>query len=390
MGYVATSMPIMINRASFFALAALTALACAPDTKEQSTAGTGAEDARGPSGSDADRSAFSGGGDDQIEDGIDNFLSPIKTGNGRACATCHVPSKNFTISPAEANARFKKNPNDPLFRSIDADDFAKDFTTVRTKGLFRVTLPLPANVSLVGSSAREVKLWRAVPSIFNVKLTAPYTHDGRAVDLAEQAKGAALEHSRPTTVPSDSFFQAIAAAQQLAFSSSAVRNISDLIDDGQAPPPVGQDYGSPLNALEQQGFAAFQEHCIVCHGGNGRNEIITDIFPSGFFTAFVSERNRANLPVLQFDVTDPATNQITRVASPDPGRMLISGDIAEANAFDITALRGIAKTAPYFHDNSSPDLRSVIDHYNFIFTAGGIPAVPEDQIDELIAYLNRL
>ena len=53
-------------------------------------------------------------------------------GNGRSCADCHMPSDQFQLSPASAEARFQLlqarrrwNPraDDPLFRPIDADDF---------------------------------------------------------------------------------------------------------------------------------------------------------------------------------------------------------------------------------------------------------------------------
>ncbi|HEU4408763.1 MAG TPA: cytochrome c peroxidase, partial [Polyangiaceae bacterium] len=188
------------------------------------------------------------------------FATPVPGGNGRSCATCHDPTKSFTITPAQAEARFQANPNDPLFRSIDADDFASDFTTVRTKALFRVTIPLPANVKLVDDpAATEVKLFRAVPSVFNVKLSAPYTSDGRAPTLDEQAKGALLEHSRPTNfVPPDVAFDLIALFQESKFSSAAVKSASGLLDAGQAPPPAGQDYDGPLTPLEQAGFETFK------------------------------------------------------------------------------------------------------------------------------------
>lgn len=318
------------------------------------------------------------------------FQTPIPTGNGRACATCHVPEKNFTISPEQIEQRFQENPNDPLFRSIDADDFESDFTTVRTKGLFRVTLPLPPNVKLADDpSATTVQVWRAVPTVFNVKLTAPYTHDGRAAALDEQAEGAAIEHSRPQIMPSDLAFDLVALFQQSQFSSKAVKNISDLIARGETPPPQGEDYDKPLNALEQEGFELFQFHCGVCHSGNLRNVPDPSVLPSPFVTVLISEFNRAQLPVRDFDVTNP-DGSVTRITSPDPGRLLITGNAAEAGFFDITQLRGIGKTAPYFHDNSSPDLTDVVRHYNNIFPLGGFPTVPEDKIAALVAYLNRL
>jgi len=34
---------------------------------------------------------------------------------------------------------------------------------------------------------------------------------------------------------------------------------------------------------------------------------------------------------------------------------------------DVTQLRGIAKTAPYFHNNSAATLEDVLDHYDAFF-----------------------
>src|SRR4051812_19558275 len=71
-------------------------------------------------------------------------------GNGRSCADCHMPSDQFQLSPAGAEARFQLlqkrrrwNPwaDDPLFRPVDADDFhingnrARDFRNLRENGL---------------------------------------------------------------------------------------------------------------------------------------------------------------------------------------------------------------------------------------------------------------
>ena len=77
-------------------------------------------------------------------------------GNGRSCADCHMPTDQFQLSPASAEARFQQlqkrrrwNPkaDDPLFRPIDADDFrlngarASDFRNLRENGLVRIALP---------------------------------------------------------------------------------------------------------------------------------------------------------------------------------------------------------------------------------------------------------
>ena len=156
---------------------------------------------------------------------VDRRLHGLQ-GNGRSCADCHMPSDHLQLSPADAEARFQLllwrrtwNPNavDPLFLPIDADDFrtngalANDFSNLRENGLIRVTLPLPANIHLIDpatnavSTETTVDIWRAVPSVFNVRIsgadggipwargpniTGGYQLDGRKANLQEQALGA--------------------------------------------------------------------------------------------------------------------------------------------------------------------------------------------------------
>jgi cytochrome c peroxidase len=55
------------------------------------------------------------------------------------------------------------------------------------------------------------------------------------------------------------------------------------------------------------------------------------------------------------------------VTTSDPGRMLLTGQPADIGTMDITQLRGISRTAPYFHNNSAATLEEVLDHYDAIF-----------------------
>ena len=73
-----------------------------------------------------------------------NFFLPFPGGNGRSCATCHVPDDGFSLSPTTVEARWQRlqslrrlfpKADDPLFRSIDADDGKEDFTLLRTRAL---------------------------------------------------------------------------------------------------------------------------------------------------------------------------------------------------------------------------------------------------------------
>jgi hypothetical protein len=89
--------------------------------------------------------------------------------------------------------------------------------------------------------------------------------------------------------------------------------------------------------------------------------------------------------------------------STDPGRAAITGDPLDFEAFEVPQLRGIAHTAPYFHDNNSRTLRDVVDLYSrFILVGLGLPVHPPEQPggppeslsvqqkEDLLAFLNRL
>ena len=47
--------------------------------------------------------------------------------------------------------------------------------------------------------------------------------------------------------------------------------------------------------------------------------------------------------------------------------MLLTGQPADIGVMDITQLRGIGRTAPYFHNNSAATLEEVLDHYDAFF-----------------------
>ncbi|HEX6622386.1 MAG TPA: hypothetical protein VF064_01645, partial [Pyrinomonadaceae bacterium] len=131
---------------------------------------------------------FSRPGDrEKVLKGALNFFRPFPGGNGRSCATCHDPRDGFSLSPATVEARWRRlqsarrrNPNadDPLFRSIDADDSQQDFTLLRTRALVKVRVPLPDRVRLTDDpAATHVTLSRAVPPLNMLKHTAPYQQD---------------------------------------------------------------------------------------------------------------------------------------------------------------------------------------------------------------------
>src|SRR5262245_47978653 len=85
-------------------------------------------------------------------------------GNGRTCAACHS-KKTGTFSIEEAQERFAKDPNDPLFRSLDSDNGdGQSFTRLLTTGTIKIDVPLAANVKLVANpAATRVAFFRGTP-----------------------------------------------------------------------------------------------------------------------------------------------------------------------------------------------------------------------------------
>jgi hypothetical protein len=57
-------------------------------------------------------------------------------------------------------------------------------------------------------------------------------------------------------------------------------------------------------------------------------------------------------------------NFVPQFFSTDPGRAMITGDPQDFEAFDVPTLRGIANTAPYFHNNTVQTLEEVVNLYS--------------------------
>jgi hypothetical protein len=79
----------------------------------------------------------------------------------------------------------------------------------------------------------------------------------------------------------------------------------------------------------------------------------------------VGDPNNPLLPVLDENgapIIGP--NFFFQLFSTDPGRAAITGEPQDFEAFDVPPLRGIANSAPYFHDNSAETLRDAVDIYS--------------------------
>src|SRR5215472_15550188 len=94
-----------------------------------------------------------GGGIDQTGP----FFQSLGT-NGRSCGTCHQPRDGMSVSAAHVQQRFVETQGeDPIFRTVDGsncnhtinvstlDGKAAAYSLLRTRGLIRIAIGVPAN-----------------------------------------------------------------------------------------------------------------------------------------------------------------------------------------------------------------------------------------------------
>jgi cytochrome c peroxidase len=377
--------------------------------------------------------------DDASERNRRLFTTETFGGNGRTCDTCHsLTARTGTVSPEDAQERYRRNPRDPLFLFDGSDDGqGNGVTRMLQDATILITLPLPPNITLEDNpSARTVTLRRGTPTTRNTPALDPVLMlDGRepttpppfpcsltataGLGLCSQALHAIQTHDQPTIVPTLADLLGISQFEMTEpfFSSPTLRAYAL-----GGPPPVlpqgtteseirGRTFfvepDTPFSPADKAGS------CALCHSGpllNQTNKSFVlatkGLVPAGtrFQSVAVSELNEIGNPVQRFLLhnTDGTT---TPLCSPDPGRALITGNIpaiplpcsalgppfSDWNAFKIPILWGVKDTAPYFHDNSARTLEDVAAHYAKFFQL--IPAkltlTLQDQAD-IVAYLKLL
>lgn len=338
-----------------------------------------------------------------LRDGRFLFEDETFGGNGRTCLTCHS-RETGTVSPADAQRRFALNRQDALFRHDGSDD-GRGHGVLRmlTEATILVEIALPPNVRLADDpTARSVTLRRGIPTTLNTPALDPVLMmDGREPSLQSQAHNALAGHAQVLTAGAgDADLDAIAAFQRTDrfFSSDAVRQFAR---GGPAPAlPAG------ATESEKRGRKFFEDtfdpanlkagSCALCHSGPmlDRTNQFFPVPPVGarFQSVGVSEFNDARNPVRTYLFKNSDGSE-TSLTSPDPGRALITGKVEDANFFKIPPLRGIRRTAPYFHDNSARTMEAAVAHYAklfvVLFPGNALILTPQDQAD-IVAFMKLL
>lgn len=328
---------------------------------------------------------------------------------------------------------------------------------------------VPCPASARPTSETEADVWRATPSILNVAITGPdgqapawtrgpnpnggFQFDGRIDTLQNQALVALRSHAGITTEPPASFLDDLATFQKAMFSSDSVKALASAMAAGSRPLP---DPDPVLNSLETQGKLVFNRACAQCHGNQGNHpsgsvplllgaqgsptnvaryhDILTTcprpvdtMMPPRFSFTPCTPSQMKNVRTYQITNSGappsgtacggpaPQPPCVTRLTTSDPGRMLLTGfpqpgGPGDIQHFDIPSLRGIAQTAPYFHNNTAATLEEMLEHYKQFFkrvavqnpgaplltTQPGVtPAVidrpfTDAETQALLAYLRRL
>jgi cytochrome c peroxidase len=328
------------------------------------------------------------------------------------------------------------------------------------------TVPCPASARPTTETVADV--WRSTPSIFDVNITGPdgaapaaprganpsggYQLDARIDTLQNQALSALRNHAGTTVDPPAGFLDDLAAFQKTQFSSASVKALSDAITAGTNPLP---DPDPVLNSLELAGKAVFNRACAQCHGNQGGHPSgstptsqgasgtptaivryhnivsscprpVDNVSPPRFLFAVCSASQMKN--VRTYEITNSgvapsgfacgAASQpacVTRLTTTDPGRLLLTGyplagGQGDIQAMDIPSLRGIGRSAPYFHNNTAATLEEMLEHYKQFFKRVQIqaPAAPllttqpgvtppvidrpfsDAEVPALLAYLRKL
>lgn len=244
------------------------------------------------------------------------------------------------------------------------------------------------NVGLGGVDGLQVSIghgWqqgpRNSPTMLNAIFNIAQFWDGRAPDLAEQAKGPVQAGVEMNNTPENlvetlnsmtGYAEAFAAAFPDAAAPVTFDNFAraieafeaTLITPGSAFDRYLQGDDAAMTEQEKRGLAAFMDTgCAACHAGV--NVGGQDYYPFG-----VVERPGGSV-----------------LPEGDRGRFAVTQTADDDYVFRAAPLRNVALTAPYFHSGAVWDLREAVQ----IMSSSQLGTeLAEPQVDEIVAFLGTL
>lgn len=322
------------------------------------------------------------------------FDKNLSTPVGQSCADCHAPETGFA----------NPNPDYPVSQGVHKDRFGNRNDLPAAYAAFSPPFHYDPNEELyVGG-----QFW-----------------DGRAADLAEQAKGPflnSLEMANPdekTVVDkvrnseyADLFWK-VFGADAFDDPNKAYDMIADAIADYEKSSEVNQFNSkydlylagkADLTEQEQRGLELFEDedkgNCAECHpsqpGDDGTPPLFTDFTYDNLGVPQNPENPFYYLP---------------KELNPDGVYFIdlgLGGELnkpSENGKFKVPSLRNIAKTAPYLHNGIFKNLRQVVVFYNTRDIGPWAPpevrtnvnreelgdlGLTEQEVDDIVAFLQTL
>lgn len=138
---------------------------------------------------------------------------------------------------------------------------------------------------------------------------------------------------------------------------------NEFINIGTAMENFILQIGAPADHKDFTKELSFPSYRLRFYKNASRKEVVTTLppglRPGGLFSrqGLLSRKDRDGNPI-------QGPNFFLQLYSTDPGRALITGSPYDFEGFDIPTLRGISKTAPYFHNNISRTLEDVVELYS--------------------------
>jgi len=203
------------------------------------------------------------------------FFQSLGT-NGRSCASCHVASDGWSVTPPDLQARFNSsNGLDPVFRpvdgancpSADVSSFSarqSAYSLLLNKGLIRVSMPVPAGATFTiqqildpyncpETSTSQLALYRRPLPSTNLDFISAAMWDGRETvkdpitgvinlvqSLTNQAADATLGHAQALAAPSSQQLAQIVAFETALYTAQVNDDSAgNLNAQGATAGPVG-------------------------------------------------------------------------------------------------------------------------------------------------------
>jgi cytochrome c peroxidase len=322
------------------------------------------------------------------------FDKNLSTPVGQACADCHAPETGFA------------NPNSdyPVSQGVHKDRFGNRNDLPAAYAAFSPPFHYDAEEGLyIGG-----QFW-----------------DGRAANLAEQAKGPflnALEMGNPdekTVVEKvqnseyAGLFRAVYGTAAFGDPNKAYDMIADAIADYEKSSEVNQFSSKydlylagkvALTEQERRGLELFEDEdkakCAECHPSKPGDDGTPPLFTDFTYDNLGVPQNPEN-PFYYL----PKELNPDGVSFVDLG---LGGELnkpSENGKFKVPSLRNVAKTAPYFHNGIFKNLRQVVVFYNTRDVGPWAPpevranvnneelgdlGLTEQEVDDIVAFMQTL